>query len=206
MSSKTRRERDAEIMKTKILAAAREIAQKEGFSHISIRKIAQKIEYTPSIMYHYFANKDEIVSKLLEQGSSKLNMDLADEHQGAQDPVEGLKKMTRRYIEIALAKPEEFVAVHLDDSEHVTKYTSLLFKGASEERLALKMLKQTILALSDTKVPDENELELTVQSIAAATMGIALKLIAEKHLQAEQKQRIIDYFCNVVVLRMAKAL
>ena len=98
MSSKTRRERDAEIMKTKILAAAREIAQKEGFSHISIRKIAQKIEYTPSIMYHYFANKDEIVSKLLEQGSSKLNMDLADEHQGAQDPVEGLKKMTRRLL------------------------------------------------------------------------------------------------------------
>ncbi|NCC64321.1 MAG: TetR/AcrR family transcriptional regulator [Spirochaetia bacterium] len=206
MSSKTRRERDAEIMKTKILAAAREIAQKEGYSQISIRKIAQKIEYTPSIMYHYFANKEEIVSKLLEQGSSELNKDLADKHQGSQDPVEALKQMTRRYIEIALAKPEEFVAVHLDDSEHVTEHTSFLFKGSCEKRLALNILKQTIIEFSGKKFTDEDELELTAQSIAAATMGLALKLIAEKQLEAAQRQRVIDYFCNVVVLRMAKAL
>ena len=71
MSTLTRRERDAQKMKDDILAAAREISNQEGFGSISIRKIAHKIEYSPSIFYHFFANLDEILVQLLLSGYLK---------------------------------------------------------------------------------------------------------------------------------------
>jgi hypothetical protein len=46
-------------------------------------------------------------------------------------------------------------------------------------------------------------IELSAQSIAAATMGLALKLIVEKDLDEMQRETIITYFSEVVVVRMA---
>jgi AcrR family transcriptional regulator len=72
MNIQARRERNANKMRMDILNAAKEIAKVEGFEKISIRKIAEKIEYTPSIVYHYFSNKDEIIGYLMQSGYKKL--------------------------------------------------------------------------------------------------------------------------------------
>ncbi|PKL13621.1 MAG: TetR/AcrR family transcriptional regulator [Spirochaetae bacterium HGW-Spirochaetae-8] len=205
MSTTSRRERDAQKMKDDILAAAREISEQEGFERISIRKIAQKIEYTPSIIYHYFSNKEEIISHLLQDGYLKLTTALASSKESSDDPVEKLRAMTRRYIETALKIPEEFVIVQLESSPYVIKHTSFLFKGASEKRLAIHMIQDCIISMHPQREWGEGESELTAQSIAAATMGLALKLIAEKYLDETQKEKIITYFSEVLVVAMATA-
>lgn len=51
---------------------------------------------------------------------------------------------------------------------------------------------------------EEEMVELTAQSIAAATMGVTLKLIAESNLEEAQRKKIIDYFSDEMVVRMAK--
>jgi AcrR family transcriptional regulator len=203
MSTKTRRERDAQKMKDDILAAAREISQQEGFESISIRKIAHKIEYTPSIIYHYFSNKEEILEHLLQSGYLKLTKSLASSNLSQADPVEKLRSMTRTYIEEGLKIPEEFVIVYSDSSPNVIEHTSFLFKGASEKRKAIQMIKKCIIDMHSQEKQAEEEVELTAQSIAAATMGLTLKLIAEKNLEETQTKRIIDYFSDEVVVRMA---
>jgi AcrR family transcriptional regulator len=204
MSTRTRRERDAQKMKADILAAAREIAEQEGFESISIRKIAQKIEYTPSIIYHYFSNKEDIIAQLLQNGYLRLTTSLASSTEVSEDPEERLSAMTRAYIETALNIPEEFIIVHVDSSPDVTKHTSFLFKGASEKRLAIHMIRESVIHMNPHWEWDEDEVELTAQSIAAATMGLALKLIVEKELEATQKEKLIAYFSDVVVVMMAR--
>ncbi|MHC1692447.1 MAG: TetR/AcrR family transcriptional regulator [Sphaerochaetaceae bacterium] len=204
MSTITRRERDAQKMKDDIIAAAREISQQEGFENISIRKIANKIEYTPSIIYHYFSNKEEILEHLLESGYLKLTNSLASSKMISDDPEEKLRVMTRTYIEEALKIPEEFAIVHSDSSPKVIKHTSFLFKGASEKRKAIHMIKKCIIEMHPQEEQNEEEVELTAQSIAAATMGLTLKIIAEKNLEEAQRRKIIDYFSDEMVVRMAK--
>ncbi len=204
MSTLTRRERDAQKMKDDILAAAREISNQEGFGSISIRKIAHKIEYTPSIIYHYFANKEEILEQLLQSCYLKLTTSLASSKMITDDPEERLRVMTRTYIEEALKIPEEFVIVHSDSSPNVTKHTSFLFKGASEKRKAIHMIKKCIMDMHPQEEWEEEMVELTAQSIAAATMGVTLKLIAESNLEEAQRKKIIDYFSDEMVVRMAK--
>ena len=67
MTIEKRREREVEEMKELILSAASDIIASQGFDKLSIRKIAKKIEYSPSIIYHYFDDKEEILNVVMQK-------------------------------------------------------------------------------------------------------------------------------------------
>src|SRR5262247_2209319 len=68
MGIKERQERDREAVRRAILDAARELFVSEGFQNVSIRKIAERIEYSPAAIYSYFPSKDDIFFALAEEG------------------------------------------------------------------------------------------------------------------------------------------
>src|SRR3984885_16217229 len=68
MGIKERQERDREAVGRSILDAARELFMAEGFQHVSIREIAERIEYSPAAIYGYFPSKDDIFFALAEEG------------------------------------------------------------------------------------------------------------------------------------------
>src|SRR5258707_3304736 len=68
MGIKERQERDRESVHRAILDAARDLFVAEGFQNVSIRKIAERIEYSPAAIYGYFPSKDDIFFALAEEG------------------------------------------------------------------------------------------------------------------------------------------
>src|SRR5260370_23677659 len=72
MGIKERQERDREAVSRAILDAARELFVAEGFQNVSIRKIAERIEYSPAAIYGYFPSKDDIFFALAEEGFGLL--------------------------------------------------------------------------------------------------------------------------------------
>ena len=68
MGIKERHVRDRETVRRAILDAARELFVAEGFQNVSIRKIAERIEYSPAAIYGYFPSKDDIFFALAEEG------------------------------------------------------------------------------------------------------------------------------------------
>jgi AcrR family transcriptional regulator len=69
---KERQEREREATARAILDAARELFVAEGYGNVSIRKIAEKIEYSPAAIYSYFPSKDDIFLALAEEGFRML--------------------------------------------------------------------------------------------------------------------------------------
>ncbi len=67
MGVQERRARQKESVREEILDAARTLFVKEGYEHVSIRKIAEKIEYAPGTIYLYFRDKAEILERLCEE-------------------------------------------------------------------------------------------------------------------------------------------
>jgi len=65
---KERRQRQRQELRAGILAAAREIASSEGWQAVTIRKIAALIEYSPPVIYEYFASKEEILLESMRTG------------------------------------------------------------------------------------------------------------------------------------------
>src|SRR5687767_6899090 len=72
MGIKERQVRDRETVRRAILDAARELFVAEGYQNVSIRKIAEKIEYSPAAIYSYFPSKDDIFLALAEEGFQML--------------------------------------------------------------------------------------------------------------------------------------
>ena len=68
MGIKERQERDREAVRRAILDAARDLFVTEGYQNVSIRKIAERIEYSPAAIYGYFPSKDDIFFALAEEG------------------------------------------------------------------------------------------------------------------------------------------
>src|SRR4029077_15016427 len=73
MGIKERQERDREAVRRSILDAARELFVSEGYRNVSIRKIAEKIEYSPAAIYGYFPSRDDIFYALAEEGFRLLH-------------------------------------------------------------------------------------------------------------------------------------
>src|SRR6476619_5063646 len=69
---KERQERDREAVARAILDAARDLFVAEGYRNVSIRKVAEKIEYSPAAIYSYFPSKDDIFMALAEEGFRML--------------------------------------------------------------------------------------------------------------------------------------
>ncbi len=102
-----RKLRDKEEMKSLILTTAMKLFMEEGFQNISIRRIADKIEYSPATIYLYFKDKDDILYALHTEGFDELyKRQLTVE--SIKDPRERLIKHGEIYIRFAMEKPEYY--------------------------------------------------------------------------------------------------
>ncbi|HCX64702.1 MAG TPA: TetR/AcrR family transcriptional regulator [Eubacteriaceae bacterium] len=201
---KSRREREKEEMKERILQTASRIIGEKGFDQLSIRQIAKEIEYSPSIVYHYFKDKEDIVNQVMQRGYGKIISSIAHVDPATDTPEGQLSEMTRNYIEAALKMPDEFLAAQTNDSEVALKQMTTLYKGSSKERPALNALCQSIREINKDVSAQEEDIENTAQLIAVATLGLIVKLIVEKGVDETHKNTLINRYCDEMVIRMAK--
>ena len=70
MGTLERKQRLKEEVRTRILEASWQIVKDEGWHALSMRKIADAIEYTAPIIYGYFENKEAILKRTDHPGIS----------------------------------------------------------------------------------------------------------------------------------------
>jgi AcrR family transcriptional regulator len=106
MASKDRILRLKEETRTNILGAALQIVKEDGWQALSMRKIADVIEYTAPIIYEYFANKEAILLELSRQGYLLLSKDLEEAKSKHRLPAKQLEAMWVAYWNFAFANKE----------------------------------------------------------------------------------------------------
>jgi len=112
MSIAERRAEEVAEMKAAILNAAMSLILDHGFEHVSIRKIAQKIRYSPATIYLYFRDKEDILFHLHREGFRRF----AEAQRGLDDitdPAERMHAHGRVYIRFALANPEYYQLIFM---------------------------------------------------------------------------------------------
>jgi AcrR family transcriptional regulator len=106
MASKDRILRLKEETRINILEAALRIVKEEGWQALSMRKIADVIEYTAPIIYEYFANKEAILLELTRKGFLMLSRDLQEAKEKHRLPAKQLEAMWLAYWNFAFANKE----------------------------------------------------------------------------------------------------
>ena len=112
MASKDRILRLKEETRINILDAALQIVKEEGWQALSMRKIADKIEYTAPIIYEYFANKDAILLELTRKGFLLLLKDLKEARDKHRLPAKQLEAMWLAYWNFAFANKELYQVMY----------------------------------------------------------------------------------------------
>ena len=96
----TRRERQRLENREGILDAALTIAVRENWSAVTIRKIADEIDYTSPIIYQHFDNKEAALQALIERGFGDLEAAMRRAAAG-DDPEARLLALSRAYLHFA---------------------------------------------------------------------------------------------------------
>src|SRR5579859_8003393 len=121
-----RKSRQKQALRERILDAARRIVMREGFAALSMRKIADAIEYSPATLYLHFASRDEIAQALCAEGYAQLLATFVPLAQIA-DPAERLKALGRAYVAFGVAHPETYRLIFMEDPS----YTGAALGGAA---------------------------------------------------------------------------
>ena len=116
MGTKERQQRDRDRTREAILAAARELFVTEGYRNVSMRKIAERIEYSPAAIYSYFPSKDDIFFTLAEEGFRLLAACGLASAQDAADPLERLRRGLWAFYEFSKTHPEYFDLMFVERS------------------------------------------------------------------------------------------
>lgn len=106
MASKERIQRLKEETRINILDASLHIVKEEGWQALSMRKIADVIEYTAPIIYEYFANKEAILLELTRKGYLILTRDLQEVRAKYESPAKQLEAMWLAYWDFAMENKE----------------------------------------------------------------------------------------------------
>jgi AcrR family transcriptional regulator len=115
MGIKERQVRDRETVRRAILDAARELFVAEGFHNVSIRKIAERIEYSPAAIYGYFPSKDDIFFALAEEGFRLLcDRGAAPQPDDDRTPLDHVRGVFRRLYEFSRDHPQYFALMFVE--------------------------------------------------------------------------------------------
>jgi AcrR family transcriptional regulator len=145
--SLTRRDRERQETRERILDAARELFAREGYEAVTMRAIARRIEYTPTAIYHHFKDKDALFTELSHQDFRALAG--AFQRIGRiEDPVERLRRIGDAYVAFALEHPQQyrflFMMEHPENVDHPEK-------GNPEED-AYGFLRATVVELIERRL------------------------------------------------------
>jgi AcrR family transcriptional regulator len=114
-----RREREKAALRDTILAAARRILLEEGPAALTMRRIADAIEYSPGTIYLYFESREDIALQLVREGFEKLVAALEPAVSGVADPVERIRAIGTAYIEFGLNDPETYKLIFMENAKYV---------------------------------------------------------------------------------------
>jgi len=108
---KERKQKQKEEFKAEILASALALFNEEGYAGFSMRKLAARIDHSPTTIYLYFKDKDDLLFHICENLYAALYDKMQEFRQMQLPPYELLRAVYRHYIQYSLSHPEQYKVV-----------------------------------------------------------------------------------------------
>jgi len=114
MGISERKERQKAELRQQILKAARDIVLRDGFATLTMRKIADAIEYAPGTLYLYFESRDEIAKQLCIQGYQEL-FDFLQPVAAIADPCDRLIALAESYVRFGMTHATTYRLIFMEE-------------------------------------------------------------------------------------------
>lgn len=106
MTLRERRLRERTNLREDILSAARTLAAQDGWQHVTIRKVAEQIDYSPPMIYEHFESKEAMLVALMREGFAQLHSAIKHAYSHAKGPRAAVRSIALAYCHFAWQSPE----------------------------------------------------------------------------------------------------
>lgn len=193
-----RKEREREEMRKRILEAAQKLFLENGYEKVSIRNIADAIEYSPATIYLYFKDKNDLLYAVHQKAFAKMMEEFRPIFL-LNDPFERLVEMGRCYIRFAVENPELFDLMFIMTAPMDT----LQCKDDiwDEGRQAFGMLVQVVSDCIKAGVFQEQDPEVAAMMIWSGIHGYTALFLRKRLMMFDEDRRQVlmseafDLFC-----------
>lgn len=198
MGVKERRARQKKVLRQEILDAASELFVKEGFENVSMRRIAEKIEYSPTTIYLYFRDKAELLESVCHETFSRLSQRLATLLNQPADPIERLKRGLIAYIEFGLENPHHYRATFMMPIPETMDHEKYI-KPDSPGMQAFDFMRRSVFDCVSAGKLKVKDIELACQTIWAGIHGITSLLIIHEDFPWVERRKLIHSMVDTLV-------
>ncbi|MGE0447980.1 MAG: TetR/AcrR family transcriptional regulator [Vicinamibacterales bacterium] len=200
MTQQTRRARQRAQLRQEILDTAREMLVREGFEHLSLRKVAERIGYSPTAMYLHFDDKRDLVYHVCQDTFGRLVQELTPLESEFKDPSVRLRAAMRRYIEFGLRHPQHYLAALVavppellpDD---VAKYNDPDSPGMR----FFALLRGAVVSAMDGRRIRKVDPDVTTRALWAAVHGVTSMLIQLPHFLWGDQRAVVDNLLDSLI-------
>ena len=186
MGINERKEKQKAELKHLILEASVKLFSEHGYDGFSMRKIADMIEYSPTTVYLYFKDKNEILFELHEIGFRKFeesNRDLLT----IKNPLLRLHKMGENYIKFGLENPDYYDLMFLLPApmEFIDQVNNIEWGGGDKALTALKGLIQECIDKKLIKPGDVNAIAMGIWGMVHGLVSLKIRHRCDKLIKEE---------------------
>jgi AcrR family transcriptional regulator len=195
VKAQLREQRQANI-RTAILDAARELFAQEGVAGLSMRRLAEKIGYTPRTIYLYFADKDDLLSELIEEEVGRLADHLESTFAKHRSPQQRLEAVALAYVAFGLEHPQAYEAIFMVRSHPMTRESARSGQHVQGKRM-LDVLDRVVR--ESGRVTEERDHQVIVQALRCALHGVTSLLVLGRQLPGVQWETVVRHLVASVV-------
>lgn len=192
MGVRERREREKKNLRQEILDAASEMFAKEGYASVSMRKIADKIEYSPTTIYLYFKDKTELLNEICEETFEKLIETVGKiEKKGGDSPITCLQNGMRAYIEFGLKYPNHYEVTFIMPITDFLSGQGKQFEGSTGQKAFEHIVRQVRGSMEAGQIK-KGDAATVSQTVWAAIHGVTALLICHRDFPFVKRKVLID--------------
>jgi AcrR family transcriptional regulator len=184
-----------ENLRQEIIDAARELFVAEGYQSVSMRKIADKIGYSPTTIYLYFKDKTDLLHQICEQTFARLAQNIQAIQQLSDNPLEKLRSGMREYIYFGLKYPSQYEIIFIAP---LPKNLGLQFEQTNGE-IAFNTLRGVINECISANLLRINDVELISQTLWAGLHGVTSLLIKHGGFPFVERNKLVDNLIETLI-------
>ena len=197
MGIKERQERDRHAVQRSILDAARELFVAEGYRNVSIRKIAERIEYSPAALYSYFPSKDDIFYALADEGFAVLGSLVSDEALDGLPTLEQVREAFWRFYRFSRDYPQHFALMFVDQTVPSVGHQYETF--AQAHRLKAQIIARIQACIDAGELPATLRPQVALRMLTFGILGVAAMRLSGRLGEGEHPDALARDLLDVTI-------
>ena len=190
------REQNQSNVRAAILDAARALFAADGLAGLSMRRLAAQVGYTPRTVYLYFADKDDLLSELIEEEVGRLADRLEAAAVKQRSPGRRLEAVAQAYVTFGAEHPHAYEAIFMVRSHPLTRRAATL-KHHVQGRRMFDILEGAVR--ESGRIAPGRDPHVVFQALRCALHGVTSLLVLGRQLPNVKWETVVKHLVASVV-------